>query len=382
MVSTENGSRIIEGAILQISGASRPYAQSRPLRVAQLELSPPGPGEILVRIEAAGICHSDLSVVNGDRPRPLPMLLGHEAAGIVEQVGDGVDDVPLGTRVVMTFLPRCGDCRGCRSDGRIPCENGSRTNGEGTLLAGTRHLSENGETVQHHLGVSAFATHAVVARNSVVPVSDDVPAEVAALLGCAVLTGGGALLNAARPGPDDAIAIIGLGGVGMAALAVAVAIGAQRIIGIDANGGKLDRARELGATEVYLPDEALAAGIRPDVVVEAAGNARAFELAVKIVAPGGTAVTVGLPAPDAMSTISPLAMTAEAKTVMGSYLGSAVPSRDIPIYEGMWRDGRLDVAGLVSSYVQLSDINEAMDTLAAGDALRQVILFTDKEQPR
>ena len=185
----------IRGAVLERSGDERPYADSQPITVSELELSAPGEGEILVKITAAGLCHSDLSVVNNNRPRPLPMLLGHESAGIVEEIGPGVTNVKVGDHVVMTFLPRCGECAGCKTDGKMPCEVGSKTNNEGTLIRGTRHLTRNGETIQHHLGVSGFATHAVVSELSVVPVGSDVPADIAAILGCAILTGGGAVLN-------------------------------------------------------------------------------------------------------------------------------------------------------------------------------------------
>lgn len=189
---------LIRGAVLETIGAPRPYAASRPLSVTELELDDPGDGELLVRIEAAGLCHSDLSVVDGNRVRPVPMLLGHEAAGIIEKVG-GASDLAPGQRVVMTFLPRCGKCSACATDGLAPCIPGSAANGAGTLLSGSVRLSGG---VLHHLGVSGFATHAVVDRRSVVPVDPDVPAVVASLLGCAVLTGGGAVLNAGRPGPD------------------------------------------------------------------------------------------------------------------------------------------------------------------------------------
>ena len=159
----------IRGAVLERSGDPRPYADSAPSTISDLELSAPGSGEVLVRMRAAGICHSDLSVVNNNRPRPLPMLLGHEASGIVEAVGD---------HVVMTFLPRCGDCAGCATNGTMPCEKGSASNTEGTLITGTRHLTRNGDMVQHHLGVSGFATHAVVSELSVVPIGKDVPADI------------------------------------------------------------------------------------------------------------------------------------------------------------------------------------------------------------
>lgn len=364
----------IVGAVLETSGADAPFAQSHPFRVGPLELDEPQAGELLVRIEAAGVCHSDLSVVDGNRRRPTPMLLGHEAAGIVEQVGPGVGDIAVDDRVVMTFLPRCGECAGCRTDGRLPCEVGTAANNAGTLVGGGIRLHRGAESVHHHLGVSGFATHAVVSRTSVVPVPADVPGEIAALLGCAVLTGGGAVMNAARPQPGSTIAIIGLGGVGMAALLVAVALGVK-VIGIDAVPAKLDLARELGATEALSPADAVARGIRVTAAVEAAGNARAFETALAVTAPGGTTVTVGLPAPDARAAVSPLQLTAEARTIIGSYLGSAVPSRDIPLYVDLWRAGRLPLEKLVSSRIRLDDVDAAMDRLAAGGELRQLIAF-------
>ena len=365
----------IRGAVLEEIGRSRPFAESTPLSISELELDPPGRGEILVRIEAAGLCHSDLSVVDGSRVRPVPMLLGHEAAGRVEQVGEDVDDLAVGQRVVMTFLPRCGMCEGCATDGRMPCVPGSRANNEGTLLGGGMRLHRGGAEVKHHLGVSGFATHAVVHRKSVVPVEDDIPPEVAAVLGCAVLTGGGAILNAARPTPGDAIMVIGLGGVGMAAVLTAVSLGLGAVIGVDAVPEKLEWARELGATQVYSPAEVERRGIRAPILVEAVGSAGAFEAAVRATAPGGTTITVGLPAPDARASISPLALVAEARTIIGSYLGSAVPSRDIPRYAQLWRDGALPVEKLISSRIALEEINRGMDELADGHALRQVIMF-------
>ncbi|GAA3600835.1 alcohol dehydrogenase catalytic domain-containing protein [Agrococcus terreus] len=363
----------IRGAVLREIGAARPFAETRPLDLAELELDEPGPGELLVRIEAAGLCHSDLSVVDGARPRPVPMLLGHEAAGIVEAVGPGVDDVRVGTRVVTTFLPRCGECAACATDGRLPCERGSASNGAGELLSGGRRLHEGGAEVHHHLGVSAFATHAVIDRRSVVPVGDDVPPAVAAVLGCAMLTGGGAVVNAGRPREGDDIVVVGLGGVGMAALLAARSLGLGRVIGVDAVPAKLDTARELGADLALTPDEAVEQGLRAPVVVEAAGHPKAFETALALTAPGGTTVTVGLPHPDAKSSLSPLVLTAEARTVIGSYLGSAVPARDIPRYEQLWREGRLPVEALVTSEIGLEDLNEALDTLADGRAIRQVV---------
>ena len=363
----------ITGAVLEEVGRPGPWAESRPLTVGELELDAPGPGEVLVRIDAAGVCHSDLSVVDGNRARPVPMLLGHEASGLVAELGPGVTDLRVGQRVVMTFLPRCGECAGCATGGRMPCVPGSASNAAGELLGGGRRLSRAGAPVHHHLGVSAFATHAVVDTRSVVAVEDDVPADVAAVLGCAVLTGGGALINAAPPEPGQSVLVVGLGGVGMAALLTALAIGAGDVVAVDGVESKRRQALELGAKAALDPAELAAGGGRYDVVIEAAGNARAFEAAFSATAPGGHTVTVGLPHPDARASISPLLLVAEARTVIGSYLGSSVPSRDIPVFAQWWREGRLPVETLVSSRIGLDDINLAMDQLAAGAAVRQVI---------
>lgn len=364
----------ITGAVLEESGRPGPFAQSLPLTVDELDLQEPGPTELLVRIEAAGICHSDLSVVDGNRPRPTPMLLGHEAAGVVERAGAEVRDVREGDRVVLTFLPRCGDCAACATDGRLPCERGSAANGRGELLGGGTRLSRRGEPIAHHLGASAFADHAVVDRRSVVKVPSTVPPEVAALLGCAVLTGGGAVLNASGVRDGEPVAIVGLGGVGTAALLVARATG-HPVIAIDAVEGKLEHARACGAEQAWTPEQAAERGVRAPVVVEAAGHPAAFETAFALTAAGGTTVTVGLPRADARSSIPPLTVTSEARTVVGSYLGSSVPARDVPAYADLWLDGRLPVERLVSGRVALGDINGAMDALAGGGALRQLITF-------
>jgi alcohol dehydrogenase len=365
----------IRGAVLEQIGLPRPYAESTPLSVGELDLASPGDTELLVRIEAAGLCHSDLSVVDGNRVRPVPMLLGHEAAGIVERAGSAVSDMPAGQRVVMTFLPRCGHCAACATNGLTPCEPGSAANGVGTLMSGSRRLSRGGQPVHHHLGVSGFATYAVVDRTSVVPVPADVPPVVASLLGCAVLTGGGAVINAGRPQPGHTVLVVGLGGVGMAALLTALAHNDVHVVGVDQLPDKLDRARAMGAHEVYTPDEARERGLKAAVVVEAVGHPLALEAAIDLTAPGGRTVTVGLPRPDARITVSPLGFVAEGRSLIGSYLGSAVPSHDIPRFVDLWRAGRLPVESLVSSTIPLEEINAGMDQLADGRAVRQLISF-------
>ena len=365
----------IKGAVLESSNASLPYAESQPLTISELDLTAPDENEVLVKITAAGLCHSDLSVVNNNRPRPLPMLLGHESAGIVEEVGPNVSKVKKGDHVVMTFLPRCGECDGCKTNGKIPCKVGSASNEKGTLIRGTRPLTRDGETIQHHLGVSGFATHAVVSELSVVPIGDDVPSDIAAIFGCAILTGGGAILNEVKPKPEDSIAVVGLGGVGMSAIITAAALGVNEIVGIDMQPDKLEKALELGATSAMSPQEAEESGKRFSAVVEAAGHPKALETAYKVTGPGGLTVTVGLPAPNSTAQIDPLVMTSEARRLHGSYLGSSIPDKDIPKYEELWREGKLNAEGLISSHIKLEDINEAMDNLSEGMALRQIIEF-------
>lgn len=363
--------RQIRAAVLEQRENQPPYAEHQPLALRTLQLEEPGAGEVLVRITAAGLCHSDLSVIDGNRPRPVPMVLGHESAGIIEQVGAGVD-LSVGQQVISVFLPRCEQCAACATGGKLPCTAGTKSNTAGTLLTGARRLMMDGQPVHHHLGVSAFADYAVMDARSLVPVGQDVPPEVAAVLGCAVLTGGGALRNAAKATGAEDVAIVGLGGVGMAALLVAVGQRTTgKILAIDANPEKLATALELGADQVATPDDV--DGVEAQIVIEAAGHPRAFETALKVTGVGGTLVTVGLPAPGAMSSIEPLALTAGARTIIGSYMGSALPATDIPYYEELWRAGKLPVEKLVRTR-KLEEINQALDELAQGRSVRQVLL--------
>jgi alcohol dehydrogenase len=349
---------LIHGAVLEEMGREFPYSSSKPITISEIELSDPHESEILVRIETAGICHSDLAVVQGVRPRPTPMLLGHEAAGIVEKIGSGVSNLKNGDRVVMTFSPRCGNCKGCSSNGQFSCINGTTSNVAGDLLSGGSRLSRDKSPLFHHLGVSP-----------------DVPSSIAALLGCAVLTGGGALINAVTVKPGQSIAVVGLGGVGMAGLITALALAHGEVYGIDLNPARRATALELGATAVFDVQSAIAEKLLADVVLEAAGVAKAFEASLNILAPGGTLVTVGLPAPTDLATISPLSLVAQGKTIVGSYLGSSVASRDIPIFVDLWRSGKLPIESLVSSTITLDEINTGMDRLASGEELRQMINF-------
>ncbi len=369
-------------AVLEKMGLPPPYAQTRPLVIDELELAPPGPGEVLVRIRAAGLCHSDLSVINGDRPRPTPMALGHEAAGEVEALGDGVTDLAVGDHVVLVFVPSCGHCLPCAEGRPALCEPAAAANGAGTLLSGARRLSRNGQPVHHHLGCSAFAEHATVSRRSLVKIDPALPFDEAALFGCAVLTGVGAVVNTAKVPAGASVAVVGLGGVGLAALIGAVAVGASRVVAIDLARDKLDTARALGATDVFdaaaadcvdAVRAATAGGV--DFAFEFAGAVKAMELAYRITRRGGTTVTAGLPPPSAALPLPLVNLVAEERTVKGSYIGTCVPVRDLSRYIALHRQGRLPVRRLLSGTLQLEQINEGFDRLREGRAIRQVVLL-------
>jgi len=371
----------IKAAVLHRVEAPAPYAESRPLAVEELELAGPGPGEVLVRVAAAGLCHSDLSVINGNRPRPTPMALGHEAAGVVEEVGAGVDDLRPGDHAVMVFVPSCGHCLPCMEGRPALCEPGAAANGAGALLTGARRLTLDGEPVHHHMGVSAFAEYAVCARQSLVPVDPDLPLEEAALFGCAVLTGVGAVVNTARVAPGGTVAVVGLGGVGLNALLGAEAAGAARLVAIDINEKKLGLARQLGATDTFDagdPDcaekvrEATGGGV--DVAFEMVGAVQAMDLAYRITRRGGTTVSAGLSHPDHDFALKHVSLVAEERTVKGSYIGSCVPIRDVPRFIALYRKGRLPVDRLLGERVGLEDLNAAFDRLAAGETVRQVLV--------
>jgi alcohol dehydrogenase len=371
----------IRAAILANMGAGRPYKHSRPLDVREVELDPPGPGEVLVRIRAAGLCHSDLSVINGARPRVMPMALGHEAAGVVETVGAGVTSVAVGDHVAMVFVPSCGHCVPCATGRPALCEPGNASNGAGTLLGGGRRLREGLRFVNHHLGISAFAEAAVVSEKSIVKIDPTLPFDEAALFGCAVLTGMGAVVNTAQVKAGDSVAIVGMGGVGFSALLAAAAAGAREIVAIDLLDNKLETAKQLGATAVYNASDEKAIEIiktkhpRIDIAVETAGSARAVELAYKITGRGGMTVTAGLANPAQDIKIQQVSLVAEERTLKGSYVGSCVPLRDIPNYIAMYRAGKLPIDRLLSERVTLENINEAFDRLAEGNTIRQVLVL-------
>jgi len=370
----------VRAAVLLETGLPAPYAQSRPLALEAVDLDPPGPGEVLVRIRAAGLCHSDLSVIDGNRPRPMPMVLGHEAAGVVEETGPDVTSLARGDHVVAAFVPSCGHCGPCHAGRPALCEPGFAANSAGTLLSGARRLHDAKGPVHHHLGVSGFAEHAVVAANSLVRVPGDLPFAEAALFGCAVITGVGAVVNTAAMPRGSSAAVVGLGGVGLAALLAACMLEAEHVVAIDMNDAKLAVARHLGATATFNAADPQAAEKVRDLTrggvafaFEMAGAARALELAYRITGRGGSTVSAGLSHPEQRFSLQHLSLVAEERTLKGSYLGSCVPSRDIPRYIEWYRAGRLPVDRLLSERIRLDDINAAFDRLAAGESIRQVV---------
>lgn len=370
----------VRAAVLEALGAERPYDRSKPLVIDELDLEGPGPGEVLVKVVAAGLCHSDLSVIDGNRPRPTPMALGHEASGIVEEVGPDVTRFAPGDHVVMVFVPSCGQCLPCAQGRPALCEPGAAANGKGTLLTGANRLSRGGSVVHHHLGVSAFAEFATVSQQSLIKIDPAFDLVQAALFGCAVLTGVGAVVNTGSVKPGMSTAVIGLGGVGLCSLLGAQVSGARQIIAIDLADDKLALARELGATHtVNAGSESAIQEVRDisgggvDMAFELAGSVRALELAYNVTARGGTTVTAGLPHPEHKLGIAAVSLVAEERTLKGSYIGTCVPRRDLPRYMALYDQGRLPVDRLLSDVIDLEDINLGFERLAAGEAIRQVI---------
>ncbi len=369
-------------AVLHSMENPAPFAQSKPLKIEDIDLDAPGPGEVLVKMIAAGLCHSDLSVISGVRPRPVPMALGHEASAQVVQVGEGVSDLKAGDRVVLVFVPSCGHCMPCMEGRPALCEPGAESNGKGTLLSGERRLHLGSQAVNHHVGVSAFAEHAVVSRRSCVKLEQDIDPIEAALFGCAVLTGVGAVVNTAKVQPGQTAAVIGLGGVGLCALLGAVASGARDIVAVDLHDSKLEVARSLGATiTVNARDPDAVAKVKDatrggvDFAFEMAGVIQAMEMAYRMTRRGGTTVTGSLPHPQHNWPLQQVSLVAEERTIKGSYIGSCVPSRDVPRYIGLYMAGKLPVNKLMGERMKLDDINAAFDRLDAGESMRDLVVF-------
>lgn len=353
----------------------------QPLVVEDLDLAAPGAGEVAVRVEAAGVCHSDLHYMTGDLPTRLPVVLGHEGAGVVESVGPGVTRVRPGDRVVLMWRPRCGHCRFC-ADGRPAlCTSARRTVTTGGLLDGTSRLSAGGETVHHFLGVSCFAERAVVAQESVIVVPADTPPQIAAVVGCAVVTGVGAVLNVLGAGAGRSVLVVGAGGVGLSAVIGARLVGADPIVVADVAPEKLALARSVGATHTVRADQGPVADavldLLPDGVdwaFDAVGKAETVRAAMASLRAGGTTVAIGLGRAGATVDIPLNDLVQREKRLVGSLYGSSNTVLQVPRLLELYAAGRLPLDPLLGRTYALGDINEAFDDLVAGAVGRAVVL--------
>ncbi len=353
-----------------------------PLEVEDVELEAPKAGELAVRVEAAGMCHSDYHYMQGDITCRLPVVLGHEGAGVVEALGPGMNgDIALGTRVAFMWRPHCGKCAACISGNPVLCASGRVQASTGGLLDGTTRLRVAGEPLYHFLGVSCFAERVVVSERAVVPVPDGVPPEIAAITGCAVVTGLGAVLSLVQRAAGRGIVVFGVGGVGLSSVMGARLIGADPIIAVDVDQGKLALARRLGATHtVHAGSSDIVEQVRAvapggvDWAIEAIGQPATMRQAFASLAPGGTAIALGLARVGATFEVPINELVQGQKRIVGALYGSANPLIDLPRIFGLYRSGRLPLDDLVGERFALDAINEASARLLAGGTGRSVVV--------
>jgi len=369
-------------AVMYEQGLPGPYVRSEPYRIEEVELEGPGDGEVLVEVRGAGLCHSDLSIVEGLMPRPLPLVGGHEGAGIVREVGRGVQGFGPGDHVAMAAVAGCGQCRVCLAGRPALCRAVSAARNEGLLASGARRLRlREGGRLNHYSGISVFAQYAVVMPQALVKIDPAIPFDVAALFGCAVLTGAGAVFNSARVPPGASVAVIGLGGVGLTAVMAAREAGAAQIIGIDVLPSKFDLARAVGATQCVDARDPHAVqqvldltdgGV--DFAFEISGNLSALDMAQKITVRGGEVVGIGVGKATATFTVAHLPWVCEERVLRGSLMGGGVPQQEIPRYVDLYLRGRLPVDKLRSQRIGFDRLNEGFDLLQGGGVVRQILL--------
>lgn len=370
-------------AVIYTMEKPEPYADSQPLVVEDVELESPGAGEVLVEIEGAGLCHSDLSTINGSLPFNMPTILGHEASGIVREIGAGVKDLQPDDHVVFSFVPTCGHCLYCSIGRPALCENGGKAMLAGTLLSGgIRFRTQEGKPIKHYLGVSAYSQYTVVAQESLIKIDKAVPLDKAALFGCALITGVGAVLNTAQVKAGEPVAIFGLGGVGLSAVMGAHLAGAFPIIAIDILPAKFALAKRLGANvTIHAQENDPVAAVRDitgggvEYAFEAVGNAQILAQAYKATRNGGKAISIGVAHPGQQLSIQAISLVTQEKTIQGSFMGSSVPRRDIPRFIRLYQAGKLPIDELLSPSIALDEINTGFDRLAQGSVVRQLIHF-------
>ncbi len=353
-----------------------------PFTIETLDLEPPRTGEVLVKVKAAGVCHSDYHLRTGDTKHVLPVVPGHEGSGIVAEVGPGVNRVQPGDAVVLNWAPNCGTCYYCLHDRPNLCTTYVGPLWAGTMLDGTTRLSRDGAPVYHFSGVACFAEYVVVPEISCVPMTHDIPLEVGALVGCAVTTGVGAALNTARIKPGSSVAVFGAGGVGLSIIMGARLAGASQIIAVDRAEAKGAIALTFGATDFIMAGPQVPQTVRDmtegrgaDYVFEAIGIPAVQEQCLETVRPGGTLVLVGVSPMGSSTNLPGAVITRQEKTVTGSYYGTAHTTRDFPLYLDMYRRGLLDLDRLVSRTYRLQELNEAFADMLSGEIARGVILF-------
>lgn len=352
------------------------------LSVQTLELAPPGPGEVLVRIAAAGVCHSDYHVLSGDLPLPVPMVLGHEGAGTVEQVGPGVHSVAPGTHVVLSWLPPCRRCTYCLSGHPELCRLPAKSAAEGTLPGGQSRFRLGEEPVYQFSLTGAFAECTVVPESGVIPIPPSVSLEAAALLGCSVLTGVGAVWRTAHVRPTESIAVFGVGGVGLNVLQGARLVSAYPRIAVDISPQRLEAAREFGATHLVDANRedpitailACTEGQGVDAAFEAIGRPDTIASAFNAIRPGGRAVVIGVAPPNAEVTLNAFAFPSQEKMLVGSWYGESDPARDIPPLLRLHAAGALHLEQLISARLPLEGLQRAFEQMLTGETRRSLIL--------
>jgi NDMA-dependent alcohol dehydrogenase len=353
----------------------------QPFRVEALDLAEPKAGEVLVRVAAVGVCHSDWHLVTGATKHPMPVIAGHEGAGVVEAVGPGASDIAIGDHVVLNWAPSCGQCFYCLRDRSNLCETYTAPIWAGTMLDGTTRLSWNGQQVYSYCGLAALATHAVVPRQSCVVIRKDVPMDVAALVGCAVATGVGAAMFTARVKAGESVVVFGCGGVGLSVIQGARLCGATPILAVDTVPAKIWVGQHFGADDVLLADrddvtaivKQHTGGRGADHVFEAVGVPTIQEKALECVRPGGTLTLAGL-APMGSATNFPSALlTRQEKTIRGSYYGTVHAPRDFPLLLDLYQGGKLNLEDMITRRYTLEQVNEAYRAMAAGELARGVI---------
>jgi S-(hydroxymethyl)glutathione dehydrogenase / alcohol dehydrogenase len=350
-------------------------APGRPLEAVELDLEEPQAGEVLVRMGAIGVCGSDLHVYKGEWPRPAPMVLGHEGAGVVEAVGDGVESPAVGHRVVISWAPSCGECAACRGGRPAACAALRAAIGAGTLLDGTTRLSLDGETVYRMTATGCLAEHVVVRANAALPLGEGVSLEEAALLGCAALTGVGAVRYASTLSEGQSALVVGAGGVGQFVVQGARMAGAAEIVCLDPNELRLERARALGATAVGHPDRARElAPDGVDVAFDAVGLPETSALALRHTRGSGLCVLVGMPPIGARLDVDPFEFTNREKTLTGTIYGSADPAVALPALLEDIAAGRLELGSMLGPSYPLEAADEAFQASLAGSPGRVLVV--------